>query len=86
MYRSRIDIFAEILRKAKMPTLKTHMMYSIGLSYQQLSNYIPLLQDYGLLIYNVHNTTFSTTERGRQYIEVYDQLSEMFIAPAQVCV
>ena len=86
MNRTKIDIFAEILKKTSMPALKTHIMCSANLSYQQATDYIALLQDFGFLAHNVDDATFSTTEKGKQYVDNYDQLSEMFIAPAQVCV
>ncbi len=73
-YRSKIDIFASILEIASKEnnTGITRLMYGSLLSYPQIRSYlVPLLKG-NLLI--CHYKSYSITERGRKFLELYSEL------------
>ncbi len=51
-YRNRIDIIAQLLDAASSPTTKTKMMYKALLSYEQLKEYLVMLTENDLIIYD----------------------------------
>jgi predicted transcriptional regulator len=73
--RDRLDIVAEILETAKEGAIKTHIMYKAKLSYQQLSEYIPMLVEKGFLenlAVKEHSKTqhlLKTTKLGTRFLK-----------------
>ena len=73
--RDRHEIAAEILQSARFGVLRTHLMYKAKLSYGQLTEYVPMLLEKGLL----ENSTvvrrrqrkhfLRTTEKGAKFLE-----------------
>jgi len=49
LQRGRWDIMASVLRVARSPKSRTHIMYGANLSFRQLERYMELLLDKGLL-------------------------------------
>lgn len=48
------------------------------LSYQQLREYLMVLQENGLLVeYPQEDLTFITTEKGQNYLQIYGELNDM---------
>ncbi len=79
-YRSRTDIVAEILRIAQNGAIKTRIMYNALLSFPQLKEYLELLIDTGLLKYSEGERKYHTTEKGRYFLTMYNDVGKM-IAP-----
>jgi len=82
--RTPDDIKAEILQLALNGTLKTEIMYGCKLSYKMLCNYLKLLTENGLLEKrkiklkeNKEQEVFITTEKGRKWLTLYQQLREL---------
>lgn len=48
--RDKIEIVADILKKAKDGTCKTHIMYSCNLSFEQNKKYLRVLSGLGFLV------------------------------------
>jgi predicted transcriptional regulator len=79
-YRNRIDIIAELLNVACGGTTKTKMMYKVMLSYGQLKEYLQILTENDLIVYDNANQRFSTTHKGFEFVKRYEDLSR-FIGP-----
>jgi predicted transcriptional regulator len=79
-YRNRIDIIAELLNVACGGTTKTKMMYKVMLSYGQLKEYLQILTENDLIVYDNANQRFSTTHKGFEFVKRYEDLSK-FIRP-----
>jgi predicted transcriptional regulator len=72
--RSRLDIIAEILKAATAGALKTRIMYSVALSFDQLNEYVSLLVDNGLLDYDAKKRVYKTTKNGHDFLTKYEKL------------
>ena len=82
LQRSQWDIMANILRLAKSPESKTHIMYGANLSFRQLERYLKLLVDGGFLRVSEERRSkvkklFMTTDNGVSFLEVYHRLEEI---------
>jgi predicted transcriptional regulator len=75
-YRNRIDIIAELLNVACGGTTKTKMMYKVMLSYGQLKEYLQMLTENDLIVYDNANQRFSTTHKGFEFVKRYEDLSK----------
>ena len=72
--RSRLDIAAEILNAATDGTLKTKIMYLASLSFDQLNEYLKLLDDSGLLEYDTKKRQYKTTIKGHEFLAKYGKV------------
>jgi len=82
LQRSQWDIMANILRIAKSPDSKTHIMYGANLSFRQLERYLKLLVDGGFLSVTEERRSkvmrlFVTTDDGVSFLEAYRRLEEI---------
>lgn len=82
MQRSQWDIMAKVLRVAKSPESKTHIMYGANLSFRQLESYLKLLLDRGLLRVSEEKHSkaaklFVTTDDGVTFLKAYRRLEEI---------
>jgi predicted transcriptional regulator len=78
--RSSIDIASDVLEAANGGANKIQIMYKALLSYNQMKVYVNFLNEKGLLVYdNQHRGvhTFSTTEKGLRFLEIYNRLEDM---------
>lgn len=74
-YRSRTDIISQILDTANGGgATKTKILYKASLSQNELKEYLTLLTQSDLLIYDVQTHTFMTTEKGLQFLKTYYQI------------
>lgn len=72
-----MDITAAILEIAQGGAVKTRIMYSAFLSFPQLKEYLKLLTDSGLLEYADEERQYNTTEKGRNFLKVYNEVVQM---------
>lgn len=64
-YRSRTDIISQILDTANgSGATKTKILYKACLSHNELKEYLTVLTQSELFIYDVQTHTFMTTEKG----------------------
>lgn len=80
--RSRTDIMASILKKAKTRTRKTRIMYGCNLSYRQLQRYLQLLLGMGMLSSfsereSKETRFFKITEKGEKFLSAYGELKTL---------
>ena len=82
-YRSRTEITAQILGAALSGVTKTKIMYKAFLSYAQLKEYLEVLISNGLLSYEKNTQVLRTTEKGRRFLHIYQELDEMQVGGAK---
>jgi predicted transcriptional regulator len=83
-YRSRTEIISQILEIANTESgegviriTKTKIMYEAFLSYAQLKEYLMILTGNDLLDYDLDTKSFKTTDKGRRFLETYNQIDEL---------
>mgnify|MGYP003578097322 CR=1 FL=1 len=77
IHRSRTEITAMILDTANRETTKTKIMYNAYLSYNQVKEYISILLENNLLEYLEGARTFRTTEKGINFLRMYNAMGEL---------
>jgi predicted transcriptional regulator len=84
-YRNRIDIIAHLLNAAHTgATTKTKIMRKAMISYGQLGNYLQMMTENGLIAYDNVNRRFMITEKGYQFMEMYEDLSKLIGSMATI--
>lgn len=79
-YRNKMQIANKILVAAGSETggvTKTKIMYCSFLSYAQLKEYFCYLLENGLLEYSDKTQRYRTTNKGFNFIKVYEKLTEL---------
>ena len=75
--RSRTEIVSNILDVANGGETSTKIMYKAFLSYGQLKEYLSVLTANNLIEYLDGTNTFKTTEKGLNYLKVYNEMGEL---------
>ena len=76
--RGREEIMASILRKCRVPTLKTHVLYGCNLSVDSLRGYLLHLIRLGLLeVKHSKRPMYHTTLKGKHWLKAYKKLKEI---------
>ena len=75
-YLSRTEIFAKILSSAagERGILPIRLMYTAFLSYDQSKEYFDILLKHGLLKHDVGTKEYRTTEKGLEYLKLYEEM------------
>ena len=76
-YRSRTDIVAMILQSAHNGVTKTKIMYKAYLSYTQLKEYLSLLEESGMIVYEDGTQVYKITEKGRKFLKLSIEIDDM---------
>ncbi len=77
-YRSRTDIVGSILKSANGGRAnKTKIMYKAFLSFEQLKEYLTVLQDKGLIEYEEVQKTYRTTTKGIRLLQLVNNMEEL---------
>jgi predicted transcriptional regulator len=77
-YRSNIEVMGQILQVANGNNVtKTKIMYQAFLSYNQLEEHLLLLTKKGLLRYDENIRIFRTTEKGLEFLKMYNHIENM---------
>ena len=76
-YRSRTEIISQILDTANGGITKTKLMYKVFLSHDQLKEYLAVLTQSDLLRFDFVNRTFMATEKGLQFLYLYNQIDQL---------
>ena len=76
--RSRTEIVAMILDAANEGgETKTKIMYFAFLSYHQVKEYLSVLIENNLIEYLDGTKTFKTTEKGLNYLKMYNEIRKL---------
>ena len=77
-YRSRTDIVGSILKAANGGRAnKTKIMYKAFLSFEQLKEYLIVLQEKGLIEYEEGQKTYRTTTKGMRLLQIVNHMEEL---------
>jgi predicted transcriptional regulator len=79
-YRSRTEIASRILESAASGITRTKIMYKAYLSYAQLKEYLPVLEQNGLLVYDKGEQIYRTTQKGLHFLNITNSLQDMMEA------
>lgn len=74
--RSHLEILGEILDLCREPHAKTRIMHKTNLSYRSLQQDLTQLQTYMLLERHHRKETYSTTEKGRKFLQKWTDLQQ----------
>ncbi|KXA88835.1 hypothetical protein AKJ57_06250 [candidate division MSBL1 archaeon SCGC-AAA259A05] len=76
--RSRLDIYASVLRAVKDASRKTHIVYEAKLNFKRCQEYLSELKENGLVkIESQSPLTWVITEDGEQFLDKYEQVREL---------
>jgi predicted transcriptional regulator len=76
--RSRTDIVGSILKAANGGRAnKTKIMYKAFLSFEQLKEYLIVLQEKGLIEYEEGQKTYRTTTKGMRLLQIVNNMEEL---------
>ena len=80
-YRSRGEIVSNILRVvANGKATKTRLMYGAYLSYTQIEEYLDYVLQQGFISQIPDTNLYQLTEKGMQYLNLSDEMSQL-VAP-----
>ena len=79
LYRSRVEIIAEIVLECLAPRRKTNIMQRRNISSSLTDQCLSLLVSSKLLL--EENGKYRTTDRGLEFLSVYDQLNTLLQMP-----
>ncbi len=82
-YRSKIEIIDSMLRSINSGATKTHIMYRAYMSYSQLTEYLHLLQERNLVVFNPQSQLFALTEKGLKFMNAYERIHELVPTPEE---
>ena len=68
--RERLLITVEILNAAAKGIIKTHLLYSVGLSFEQLTRYLNFLKANGFI--EMNGGLYHTTSKGMELISEFE--------------
>ncbi len=81
-YRSRGETVSNILRVvASNKATKTRLMYGAYLSYTQIEEYMGYILQQGLMNPVPETNLYQLSEKGLQYLNLSDELSQLLVAP-----
>lgn len=76
-YRSRTEIISMILDSVTVGTTKTKIMYKAYLSYTQLKEYLSLLEESGMIVYEDGTQVYKITDKGRKFLKLSIEIDDM---------
>jgi predicted transcriptional regulator len=66
-----------ILDSVTVGTTKTKIMYKAYLSYTQLKEYLSLLEESGMIVYENGAQVYKITEKGRKFLKLSIEIDDM---------
>jgi predicted transcriptional regulator len=76
-YRGSTEIIDSMLRSIGSGATKTHIMYRAYLSFSQLTGYLSLLEERGLIFYQKESHLYRMTEKGLQFMTAFEKICEL---------
>ena len=77
-YRDKNEIIAQILESANGNRVRlTKIMYDVYISHTVTKEYLTLLIEKGLIQYLDGERTFKTTEKGMNYLRIFNSAQEL---------
>lgn len=69
--RDRLDIMLSILEITREPIKKTHILYRANINHQQLTKYLAMLEELGMIVEN--NNEYVITDKGRMFLDMFSK-------------
>jgi len=66
-----------ILDSVTVGTTKTKIMYKAYLSYTQLKEYLSLLEESGMIVYEDGTQVYKITDKGRKFLKLSIEIDDM---------
>jgi predicted transcriptional regulator len=80
-FRSRTEIIGLILQAVEgEPLTRSKIMYQTMLNFKQVTDYTSLLIQQELLSYSKLDRTYIITNKGRQFLALFDETSKLLMA------
>jgi predicted transcriptional regulator len=76
-----LDIIAMILDTLNFE--RGQILLNRFLSPDQLYDYLTVLKENGMLVYEQHNQTYKTTHKGMYFLQIYNQVGDL-VAPIDI--
>lgn len=78
-YRCKIEIIALILEHASdlYGIGKTRLMYKTSSNPPMIKKYLSILMENGLIDYRKYERTYTTTEKGEHFLNIYNQIRQL---------
>jgi predicted transcriptional regulator len=76
IYRSKLDIIADILNVASRNPKKTQIMYQANLSFHVLQKYLAEISGASLICFEDNTRCYALTDKGKEFLETYKQYSK----------
>jgi predicted transcriptional regulator len=76
IYRSKLDIVADILKVASRKPKKTHIMYQTNLSFRLLQKYLAEISGASLICFEDETHCYNLTSKGKAFLDAYRQYSK----------
>jgi len=76
VYRSRLNIIADILRVVSGNAKKTQIMYQANLSYSVLQKYLGEITKASLISFEDNMQCYVLTDKGNAFLDVYEEYSK----------
>ena len=73
IYRSRLEIIADILQVVDLTAKKTQIMFQANLSYQVLQKYLAEVTNACLVNFEQERQCYLLTDKGRGFLNTYNQ-------------
>ncbi|GIU71761.1 MAG: hypothetical protein KatS3mg003_1240 [Candidatus Nitrosocaldaceae archaeon] len=70
--RDRLDIMLNILEITKEPIKKTHILYRANINHQQLTKYLAMLEELGMITES-NNSEYVITDKGRMFLDMFSK-------------
>ncbi len=86
--RGWLEIINQMISTSEHGALKTHVMYRCNLNSKQVQQYLDYAMARGLVVASPdpedeRRTIYTTTERGRKFMQAYNELAAMFALQSQ---
>jgi predicted transcriptional regulator len=80
-YRGRTEIIGLILQAVEgEPLTRSKIMYQAMLNFKQVTDYTSLLTQQELLSYSKLDRTYTITDKGRQFLALFNETSKLLTA------
>lgn len=76
--RTRLDVYADILKAIGEESRKTHIVYEANLNFKRCRRYLDNLRNNGLIkVQSKSPLTWTITQKGKNFLKKYEEIREM---------
>ncbi len=76
--RTRMDVYADILKAVGEKSRKTHIVYKANLNFKRCKKYLTTLRENGLVEVRSHSPlAWTITEKGKNFLKKYNSIRDL---------